>query len=171
MNIYMTTGTYEFMKKMREKHADETMVLMQGENTTLLLHETEGKSIFQTPRRFEVVDGTGEFREKGFFVMNNIPVADEGRPVFEHRFKNRAGAIENEPGYVAFRVLRPLDSDTYVVLTEWESPAFYEKWKESQAFAKAHSEKPQEEAEKPRANIFSGSSYVTMYKAKPEEDE
>lgn len=49
MNVYMTTGTYEFMKKMREKHADETMVLMQGENTTLLLHETDGKSLFQTP--------------------------------------------------------------------------------------------------------------------------
>lgn len=171
MNLFMTTGTYEFLKKLRDKHATETMVLMQGENTTLLLHETDGKTIFQTPRRFEVVDGTGKFREKGFFVMNNIPVADEGRPVFEHRFKNRAGAIENEPGYIAFRVLRPVGSDTYVVLTEWESPAFYEKWKESQAFAKAHAKPSEEGPEKPRANIFSGSSYVTTYKAKPEEEQ
>ncbi len=171
MNLYMTTGTYDFMKKLREKHAQDTMVLMQGENTTLLLHETEGKTIFQTPRRYEVVDGTGEFREKGFFVMNNIPVADEGRPVFEHRFKNRAGAIENEPGYIAFRVLRPKGSDTYVVLTEWESPAFYEKWKESQAFAKAHADKPADASDTPRANIFSGSSYITTYKAKPEQDQ
>lgn len=169
MNLFMTTGTYDFMKKMREKHADETMVLMQGENSTLLLHETEGKSVFQTPRRYEVVDGTGTFQEKGFFVFNNIPVTDEGRPIFEHRFKNRAGAIENEPGYVAFRVLRPLDSDTYVVLTEWESPAFFEKWKESQAFSKAHAKPEGAPAEK-RPNIFSGSSYVTTYKAKPEEE-
>src|SRR5690606_30465632 len=65
MNLFMTTGTYDFMKKMREKHPNETMVLMQGENTTLLLHETEGKTIFQTPRRYEVVDGTGTFKEKG----------------------------------------------------------------------------------------------------------
>ncbi|CEG23484.1 Heme-degrading monooxygenase HmoB [Planococcus massiliensis] len=168
MNLFMTTGTYEFMKKMREKHPQETMVLMQGENTTLLLHETEGKTIFQTPRRYEVVDGTGTFKEKGFFVMNHIPVTDEGRPIFEHRFKNRAGAVENEPGYVAFRVLRPVDSDTYVVLTEWESPAFYEKWKESQAFSKAHETQADAPAEK-RQHIFSGSSYITMYKAKPEE--
>ncbi|MFC3210430.1 antibiotic biosynthesis monooxygenase family protein [Planomicrobium okeanokoites] len=169
MNLFMTTGTYEYMKKMREKHPEETMVVMQGENTTLILHETEGKSIFQTPRRYEVVDGTGEFKEKGFFVFNNIPVTDEGRPIFEHRFKNRAGAIENEPGYVAFRVLRPLDSDTYVVLTEWESPAFFEKWKESQAFSKAHSKSEEAPASKP-ANIFAGSSYVTTYSAKPEDE-
>lgn len=169
MNLFMTTGTYEYMKKMRDKHPEENMVVMQGENTTLILHETEGKSIFQTPRRFEVVDGTGEFKEKGFFVFNNIPVTEEGRPIFEHRFKNRAGAIENEPGYVAFRVLRPLDSDTYVVLTEWESPVFFEKWKESQAFSKAHSKSENAAPAKP-VNIFSGSSYVTTYSAKPEEE-
>lgn len=169
MNLFMTTGTYEYMRKMRDKHPEENMVVMQGENTTLILHETEGKSIFQTPRRYEVVDGTGEFKEKGFFVFNNIPVTEEGRPIFEHRFKNRAGAIESEPGYVAFRVLRPLDSDTYVVLTEWESPVFFEKWKESQAFSKAHS-KPESAAPAKPVNIFSGSSYVTTYHAKPEED-
>lgn len=169
MNLFMTTGTYEYMKKMRDKHPEENMVVMQGENTTLILHETEGKGIFQTPRRFEVVDGTGEFKEKGFFVFNNIPVTEEGRPIFEHRFKNRAGAIENEPGYVAFRVLRPLDSDTYVVLTEWESPVFFEKWKESQAFSKAHS-KPENAAPSKPVNIFAGSSYVTTYNAKPEDE-
>lgn len=169
MNLYMTTGTYEYMRKMRDEHPEENMVVMQGENTTLILHETEGKSIFQTPRRYEVVDGTGEFKEKGFFVYNNIPVTEEGRPIFEHRFKNRAGAIESEPGYVAFRVLRPLDSDTYVVLTEWESPAFFEKWKESQAFSKAHSKPESAQTTKP-VNIFSGSSYVTTYSAKPEDN-
>jgi heme oxygenase (mycobilin-producing) len=169
LNIFMTTGTYEYMKKMRDKHPDETMVVMQGENTTLILHETEGKTIFQTPRRYEVVDGTGTFKEKGFFVFNNIPVSDEGRPIFEHRFKNRSGSIENEPGWIAFRVLRPLDSDTYIVLTEWESPVFYEKWKESEAFAKAHAKPPEGSAEK-RANIFAGVSYVSTFKAKPEED-
>ncbi len=120
---------------------------------------------------YEVLDQKGKLEDGAFAVFNNIPVTEEGRELFESRFQNRAGLVEKEPGFAAIRILRPLDSDTYVVLTEWESPAFYEKWKESQAFAKAHSEKPQEGAEKPRANIFSGSSYVTMYKAKPEEDE
>ncbi|MDN7243467.1 antibiotic biosynthesis monooxygenase [Planococcus sp. N028] len=169
MNLYMTTGTYDYMKKLRDKYPNENMVMMQGENTTLVIHETEGKTVFQTPRRYEVVDGTGEFKEKGYFVLNNIPVTEEGRPIFEHRFKNRAGAIENEPGYIAFRVLRPRDSDTYVVLTEWESPIFFEKWKESQAFSQAHSKSAEGTAEK-RPNIFSGSSYVTTYTAKPADE-
>ncbi|WP_088007825.1 antibiotic biosynthesis monooxygenase family protein [Indiicoccus explosivorum] len=169
MNLYMTTGTYDYMRKLREKYAGETMVIMQGENTTLVLHETEKKTVFATPRRYEVISSAGELNEKGFFVFNNIPVSDEGRPVFEHRFTNRAGAVENQPGFIAFRLLRPVKSDTYVVLTEWESPIFFEKWKESQAFNKAHEKRDTDSGLKSQ-NIFSGSSYITTYHAKPEEE-
>ncbi|AQQ52564.1 antibiotic biosynthesis monooxygenase family protein [Planococcus lenghuensis] len=169
MNLYMTTGTYEYMQKLREKHADETMVVMQGENTTLVLHETEKKTKFATPRRFEVISSVGELKEKGFFVFNNIPVTDEGRPIFEHRFTNRAGAVENEPGFIAFRLLRPVKSDTYVVLTEWEAPIFFEKWKQSQAYKEAHAQRDSGSGLKSQ-EIFSGSSYVTTYWAKPDDE-
>ena len=35
------------------------MVVMHGEGNSLLLHETEGKSVFQTPRRYEVIGSSG----------------------------------------------------------------------------------------------------------------
>lgn len=167
MYMYMTSGTADFMEKVRAQHGNDHIFIMHGEGNTLLLQESESKkSAFSVPRKYEVLDAVGELQQKGYFVLNNIPVADEGRPVFEHRFSNRANAIENEPGFIAFRLLRPLDSDTYVVLTQWGGPASFEAWQNSQAFQKAHSERP---VASPTQNIFSGKSYVTKYSAPVDE--
>lgn len=74
----------------------------------MLIHETEGNSLFHEPRPYEVLDAVGLLGGE-FIVCNNIPVTDEGRPLFEHRFNQRARLIEKEPGFVAIRVLRPLN--------------------------------------------------------------
>ena len=78
-----------------------------------------------------MLDAVNDLEERGFFVFNNIPVTDEGRPVFEHRFLERSRAIENEPGFVAFRLLRPIKSETYIVMTQWNGPHSFEAWKSS----------------------------------------
>jgi len=97
-------------------------------------------------------------------------VTDEGRPVFEHRFLNRAGAIENEPGFVAFRLLRPLDSDTYIVLTEWSKSVFFDAWKTSNAYKIAHEKRDSRVGTDKTAHIFSSAPYVTTYTAKIEDE-
>lgn len=162
MNIYMTTGTYEFLKTKKDKHGQERMFLMQNPENSLLLHETNGKTVFNSPRKFEVIDSRGEILEDGFVVMNNIPVTEEGRPVFEYRFKNRAGMVEREPGFIAIRVLRPLNSDTYVIFTEWESQIAFKNWQASSSFQQAH-KNPGADHVDTNKKIFSGSSYVTQY--------
>lgn len=38
--------------------------------------------------QYDVLDAVGEFKgQPGYIVCNNISVTDEGRPVFENRFK------------------------------------------------------------------------------------
>ena len=172
MNIFITYGTIDFMRKLIEKHPSETMIVMNGEGTSLLLHETNGKTVFQTPRRYEVIGSSGDLGEDGYFVFNNIPVTDEGRPVFEHRFKQRAGAIDSEPGFIAFRLLRPLDSSTYIVLTQWENQASFKKWENSAAFEQAHAKNDDAPGVNKAPQIFASASYVTSYQtAKRKEDE
>ena len=96
------------------------LILCTVEGNLLLLHETNGKTVFQTPRRYEVIRLLGHILKKmDYFVFNNIPVTDEGRPIFEHHFKERANAIDAELGFIAFRLLRPHKSDTYIILIEW----------------------------------------------------
>lgn len=93
---------------------------------------------FEEGREYEIVDSVGSLQPKGYVVMNNIPVADEGRPVFEDRFKNRAGNVENMEGFQAIRILRPVKGNTYVVLTQWRNAQDFEDWKNSQSFEQAH---------------------------------
>jgi heme-degrading monooxygenase HmoA len=163
MQIYITTGTYEYLKGIANENSQEEMLLMENENGALLLHETDGETVFKEPRKYEVLDSAGGFGSTGFVVMNNIPVTDEGRPIFEYRFKNRSKQIENQPGFAAIRVLRPLSSNTYIVLTVWENEAAFKNWKNSESFKGAHSHKSEESGIEPQTKIFASSSYTTIY--------
>ncbi|WP_260284568.1 antibiotic biosynthesis monooxygenase family protein [Peribacillus aracenensis] len=163
MNVFITSGSFNFLKSKKDKHPNENILLMQNPDTTVLLHETEGKTIFSSPRKYEVVDGKGTLQDHGYVVMNNIPVSEEGRPVFEHRFKNRVGFIENEPGFVALRVLRPINSETYVILTIWEKQTDFLHWKKSSSFQKAHISDSKAPVTNSSQKMFSGEPYVTLY--------
>jgi heme-degrading monooxygenase HmoA len=163
MNMFITFGTVDYLNKLKEEHSEETMVLMSAADNAMLLHETAGSTLFNTPQRYEVLDASGDIHHGGFAVLNNIPVTDEGRPVFEYRFSQRAGLIEQEPGFAAIRVLRPLDSDTYVILTMWDNESSFKKWQESKAYEKAHQKRGTSEGMDQQKSIFSGPSYVTTY--------
>ncbi|MBN8192545.1 antibiotic biosynthesis monooxygenase [Bacillus sp. NTK074B] len=162
MKLYMTTGTHDFLQKIMDQHPDETMMLMQGEDA-LLLHETSGESVFESPRSYEIVDQSGALESKGYVVFNNIPVSDEGRPLFEYRFKNRAGLIEEAEGFTAIRVLRPLDSDTYIIMTLWDDERSFLGWQESKQYENAHAKRGTEEGIDNQKDIFPRASYVSKY--------
>lgn len=59
---------------------------------------------------------------------------------FEESFRNRAGQVEQQPGFVLMQILK---SDTphtpFVVLTTWRDRASFEVWLKSEAFEAAHS--------------------------------
>ncbi|MDP4083930.1 MAG: antibiotic biosynthesis monooxygenase [Bacillota bacterium] len=161
MKVYMTIGTFDYLKELRKKYQNEKMLLMLNQDDALLLHETIGETVFKEPRSYEVFDSLGEMRAGEFVVMNNIPVSDEGRPLFEHRFKNRPKTIENEPGFVAIRVLRPLLSNTYVILTGWKDENSFLQWQHSKAFTSSHEGKKDEFNSQPK--IFTSTSYLTKF--------
>ncbi len=127
-----------FFKNDRKEASFRKHPLMQGQENAILIHETNGDTVFQAPHAYEVIDQVGEMKHPGFAVLNNIAVTQEGRPLFENRFKNRAGKVENEPGFEAIRVLRPLDSDTYVILTMWETERAFQDWRQSDSYKEAH---------------------------------
>ncbi|RDI47858.1 antibiotic biosynthesis monooxygenase family protein [Falsibacillus pallidus] len=165
MNFYMTSGTYDYLLKIYEKHKSEKLILAQNAEGTVLMHETAGESIFEEPRKYEVIDAHGELAQQGFVVCNNIPVTDEGRPVFEYRFKNRARQIESEPGFISIRVLRPMNSDTYVIMTQWADADAFHAWQDSKAYAKAHEKRGTSEGMDAQKDLFPRASFVTKYSA------
>ena len=133
MNIYITTGTYDFLKQIQEKNPNEQMFLMQNAEHALLLHETEKKTIFSSPRKYEVVASNGNFQQAVFLLFSHITVTDEGKPVFEFNLKEKQSTIEKQQGYTTFRLLRPLKGDTYIMITGWKDDQSYKQWKNSTA--------------------------------------
>lgn len=161
-HIYTTTGTPEFMQQMKEKFNTDNMHVLYGSSGTLLLHETEGKTKFQTPRSYEVIASHGQFSEKGYFYFYHIPVSDDGRKIFEHEAVKLIQTASNEPGLFALRVLKPIKADTYLILSQWSGASSYEQWLKHNPV--------QLEQLSSKQNIFTSNSYTHVYRTKSKEE-
>jgi len=74
-----------------------------------------------------------------YVVANRVFVKQEYTEEFEQRFKNRAGQINQQPGFVLMEVLKPQSEKTpYVVLTHWQSEQAFKNWVGSDDFKLAH---------------------------------
>ncbi len=161
MNIYLTSGSMDFMESLQKKFKADNMIVMHGAGNSILLHETTGKTRFETPNRYEVTASSGELQAEGFFAFNHIPVSDEGKPIFEHRLQVRSDKITAEPGLIAFRFLRPTNSDTYIVITQWTDKRSFDLWKKSPTYTQSAHEIG--EATDRRSHLFSSAPYLTTY--------
>lgn len=74
-------------------------------------------------------------------VANRIYVAKEYAEAFEQRFRDRAGLVDQMPGFVSNQILRPVnEGDPYVVFTIWNSRQDFLNWVRSDAFVKGHAQ-------------------------------
>ncbi len=74
-----------------------------------------------------------------YVVANRVPVASGWEEEFEARFRQRAGQVDKQPGFVRMEILRPVDDDSpYVVLTTWDDEAAFNDWVGSEDFKLAH---------------------------------
>ncbi|MEJ2059413.1 MAG: antibiotic biosynthesis monooxygenase [Gammaproteobacteria bacterium] len=82
-----------------------------------------------------------------YVVANRVPVAEGWEQDFETRFRNRAGQVDKQPGFVRMEILKPQTPDTpWVVLTHWESEQAFRNWVGSEDFKLAHSNPMPKEA-------------------------
>jgi heme oxygenase (mycobilin-producing) len=89
-------------------------------------------------------------------VSNRIQVAKGHEKEFEARFEGRARLVEHMQGFIRLEVLRPIQSDYYVVLTHWQDRASFLAWTDSAEFKEAHRNRP-------RAEIFVGPNVFEMH--------
>lgn len=162
MNLYMTSGTPEFMQSIKKKHPNEALFLLHGTGNSVLIHESSNKTVFQVPRKYEILESVGQFSQKGYFVLQHIPITDEGKSIFEHKYTNLGSTAQSEPGFIALRVLKPIKSDTYIILTEWSGPNSYEVWEKSVSLDFSMVTDKQ--------NLFTSAPYIAKYKSTEEEE-
>ena len=71
--------------------------------------------------------------------INVITVPKESGDELAQRFAARAGAVDGQPGFLGFELLKPTDDRTqWLVVTRWQDEGSFEAWVNSQAFAHGH---------------------------------
>ncbi|WP_374929177.1 antibiotic biosynthesis monooxygenase family protein [Kytococcus sedentarius] len=71
--------------------------------------------------------------------INAITVPADSGDELAKRFAARAGAVDGQPGFKGFELLRPTDGkNTWLVVTRWEDEASFEAWTSGQEFQRAH---------------------------------
>lgn len=163
MNLYKWEGHRDQAMAILASLPNARLIYMTNGEKVVLLFESEGGAVLAGADAYQVLDAVGDINDGYYAVFNNIPVTDEGKELFESRFKNRAGKVEEEPGFAAIRVLRPLNSDTYVILTLWKDEESFTNWQQSQAYSHAHAKRGTEEGIDKKPNIFPRPSYVTTF--------
>lgn len=165
MELYKWTGTRDgAIALLASQPTARLAYLTNDQDEAVVLYEAESGPALPGAEAYHVLNAVGDINGGFFAVFNNIPVSQEGREIFEQRFQNRAGMVEQEPGFAAIRVLRPLETDTYVILTIWDSEEAFKNWQASQAYGKAHAKRGTAEGIDSRPNIFPRPSFVTTYK-------
>ena len=65
------------------------------------------------------------------------------RPELEKRFAHRAHAVDKQPGFLGFQLLRPVKGDErYFVVTQWESEEAFQAWVSGPAIHAHAGERP-----------------------------
>lgn len=162
MKVYITSGTFTYLLNMAKEHPDEQLLLLNNNQSTLLLQETERNTLFKVPRKYDSIGQSGQLKQEGFVVLYHIPVNTETQPVFEHDYKKHLHKIQDQPGLIAYRFLKPLGSDSYIILTQWQEESAFKAWQNSNSYISVNDLKlPQASAQK----MFTGDPFVSKYSA------
>jgi heme-degrading monooxygenase HmoA len=71
--------------------------------------------------------------------INAITVPEGSGDELARRFAARAGAVDDQPGFLGFELLQPTDGRTqWLVVTRWADEASFEAWVNSPAFGHGH---------------------------------
>ena len=77
--------------------------------------------------------------------INTIEVPEGAGPELERRFAARFNALEGQPGFLGFELLRPTAGETrYFVYSRWESEEAFAAWRDGRA-KEAHARSGEEQ--------------------------
>lgn len=95
--------------------------------------------------------------------INAITVPGDSGDELARRFAARAGAVDNQPGFEGFELLKPTDDrTTWLVVTRWADDQSFQAWVNSPAFGHGHRSEARRDGE-PTAPHVGVSSELWSY--------
>lgn len=140
-------------------------------NVVELDNKQEKKYVYETnetlsdsTENYKIIDENGKLSTTGVIVLNNIPISEKHKEAFEKRFLQRARAIESNDGFQCIRVLKPLEGDLYIILTQWDTKEDFENWQTSGSYAKAHKKRHTKEGLDQQEGVIKSRPFHKIYK-------
>ena len=59
MYLYTSYGTYQFLNQIKLNHQERSLFQFSTNDSSIILEESEGKSILKHPSSYQVIDSTG----------------------------------------------------------------------------------------------------------------
>lgn len=80
-----------------------------------------------------------------FVFISHLSVPEADRTALERHFRERAGLVDDFPGFLYLQLLEPKAGDaTHTFLTAWESREAFRRYMKSEEHAVSHSREPGE---------------------------
>lgn len=134
MNLYTSYGTYGFLNQIQLNNPDHDLFQYSASDTSVILEETEGKSVLKHPSAYEVLYSVGEFNEEHFYCALFIPSSEDHKNQLEKQLLHFGAPFDNFSGFKSYRLLRPLEGNTYKLYFGFANRSAYEDFKSSDLF-------------------------------------
>lgn len=86
--------------------------------------------------------------------INAITVPADSGDDLAGRFAARAGAVDDQPGFEGFELLKPTDErSTWLVITRWADDDSFKAWVNSPAFGHGHQREADRSGDSPAPHI------------------
>ena len=90
MKIYTTYGTYDYLNQIRLNHPENHLFIYSTNDSSVIIEESEDKSILKHPTTYEVVNEINELNHQHFYSAIFIPSSEDhvNQLEFEFRFQS-----------------------------------------------------------------------------------
>jgi heme oxygenase (mycobilin-producing) len=98
--------------------------------------------------------------------INAITVPADSGDELARRFAARAGAVDGQPGFEGFELLKPTDErNTWLVITRWADDESFQAWVSSSAFGSGHRSESERAGQPAAPNVGMSSELWSYEKA------
>ena len=88
MKIYTTYGTYDYLNQIRLNHPENHLFIYSTNDSSVIIEESEDKSILKHPTTYEVVNEINELNHQHFYSAIFIPSSEDHVNQLEKRLFN-----------------------------------------------------------------------------------
>ncbi len=130
MNLFIASGTHDFMARLYLKNKQTLLYLFSSQAETLLIQESNSKSIFSNPRRYQVLRSKGALTQSGVVLLSHFYIDKENLPLAQQQVDAFVQRYFDDSGLLAYRLLRPKSADAYVIYTQWQDYTSAKEWQD-----------------------------------------